>query len=139
MLKTSKEDSNVSPTRVENESPNTSYLGPNIRFEGELSGQEDLIIRGHVKGKIQLNQNNLIIEENGNIQAEIQAGKVTIRGKIKGNILATEKVTITKDGSMTGEITSPRISIEDGAQFKGSVKMDTKKSMIHQPHLSEQK
>ena len=117
----------------------SSFLGSNIRFEGELSGNEDLIIQGHVKGKIQLNQNNLIIEKNGSVQAEIQAGRVTIRGKVEGNVAVKEKVIITKDGSMTGEITAPRISIEDGAQFKGSVKMDTKKPVIHQPEFSNQK
>jgi len=137
MLKTSKEESKVSLPREEYKSQNTSHLGPNIKIEGEVSGNEDLVIHGQIKGKIQLDKQRLIIEHNGNIQAEIQAGEVTIKGKIKGNILASEKVTITKDGSMTGEITAPRISIEDGAQFKGSVKMDSNKSMTQQPFLAE--
>jgi cytoskeletal protein CcmA (bactofilin family) len=139
MLKTTKEEGNISLSREEHKSQESSYLGTSIRVKGELSGKEDLVIQGQIKGKILLDENNLVIEEKGNVQAEIQAKRVTIRGKIEGNVFASEKVTITKDGRMTGEITASRISIEDGAQFKGSVKMDTKKTDILQPLSSEKK
>lgn len=127
MQKSSKENSEISVVREENNTYGSSFLGPGIRLEGEIQGQADLTVRGYFKGKIQLEQNSLVIEENGHVQADIQASTVIIKGKVTGNILASEKVTITKTGSAAGEITASRISIEDGAQFKGNVKMGIKK------------
>ena len=101
-------------------------LGQSILVKGELSGSEDLTIDGHVEGKISLKGHNLTIGQNGQIRAELVARTVTIRGKVEGNILASEKVEIQQGGKLDGDITAPRIVIADGAHFRGKVDMETK-------------
>jgi len=100
-------------------------IGNTLDIEGEISGQENLSIEGRIQGKINLDQNNVIIKQNATVKAEIHAKNVQIKGRIEGNVFAAEKVHIEKGGHMNGDIFASRITIEDGAQFKGSVKIDT--------------
>lgn len=103
----------------------STIIGKTIEIEGEISGQIDLRIEGRFHGKINLNQKNVFIEHRATIKADIHAKNVHIRGQVEGNVFAAEKVHIEKDGRMTGDIFASRISIDDGAAFKGSVKIDT--------------
>ena len=100
-----------------------TIIGSSIVIDGEISGEEDLIIRGTVKGKIILKE-NLLVENSGVVEADIQTTNVTISGQVTGNIQASEKVELRADGRMVGDIKSPRILIADGATFKGNVDMD---------------
>ena len=109
----------------EDSSPRVSTLGPTFSFNGEISGNEDLLINGSFTGKINLRNHNLIIGKDGRIESDIQARDIHIHGKMKGNISASGKVYIAKDARVDGDISAFRISIMDGAQFKGSVKMMT--------------
>jgi len=102
-----------------------SYLGTSLFSKGELTGEEDLVIEGQFQGKINLRNHNLIIEKEGKVKADIHVKNVTINGKVQGNIYASGKVFISKEGQMKGDIFAPRISIVDGAQFKGSVRMES--------------
>jgi cytoskeletal protein CcmA (bactofilin family) len=101
-----------------------SRLGSSINFNGEISGQENLIIEGKLEGKISFDGNDVVIEKNGVVQAEVKAKNILIKGQVEGNITALEKVVIEKEGRLTGDISSSRLVIEDGAQFKGSVKTE---------------
>ena len=103
---------------------NTARFGSSFRLKGEMSGDEDLIIGGRFRGKINLKNHSLLVEQTGKIKADIRAKNVTIKGSIEGNIYASGKVFISKDGDVKGNITSPKISIMEGAGFKGSVKME---------------
>src|SRR3989442_2751258 len=98
-------------------------IGQTIFIKGELTGDEDLTIEGRVEGKIELKDHNLIIGPNGKINAEINAKSVTVIGSVVGNISASEMVEIKSSGTVMGDIKSSRISIADGAHFKGSVDM----------------
>lgn len=98
-------------------------IGPSIFIKGELSGDEDLTIEGRVEGKIELKSHNLTIGPKGKINAAIYANAVTIRGEVNGNVFAKERVEIAESGRLTGDITSPRMVISDGAHFRGSVDM----------------
>lgn len=100
-------------------------IGKTLDIEGEISGQENISIEGRFQGKISLDQNDVFIEHNATVKAEIHAKNVQIKGQVEGNIFAAEQVHIEKDGRMNGDIFASRISIDDGAQFKGSVKIDT--------------
>lgn len=102
-----------------------SRLGPSFSLKGEISGDEDLVIDGFFQGNIDLGHHNLLLERTGRIEADVHARNVTILGKMKGNIHASGKVFISKEAQMTGDISAFRISIMDGAQFKGSVKMSS--------------
>ncbi len=100
-------------------------LGKTLDIEGEISGQENISIEGRFQGNISLDQNDVFIEHNATVKAEIHAKNVQIRGQVEGNVFAAEKVHIEKNGRMSGDIFASRISIDDGAQFNGSVKIDT--------------
>ena len=100
-----------------------TIIGSSIVIDGEISGDEDLVVQGTVKGKILLKQ-NLLVDSSGVVEADIQTTNVTISGQVTGNIHASDKVEIRADGKMVGDIKAPRILIADGATFKGSVDMD---------------
>ncbi|MEZ5571314.1 MAG: polymer-forming cytoskeletal protein [Halioglobus sp.] len=99
-------------------------IGPSIVIKGEVTGEEDLIIQGKVEGKINLNGNQVSIGENGEVSADIQAKVIIIDGKVTGDITGNEKVVIAKSGNVHGNIVAPRVTLEDGAIFKGSIDMD---------------
>jgi cytoskeletal protein CcmA (bactofilin family) len=99
-------------------------IGKSILIKGELSGNEDLSIDGTVEGKVSLKDHNLTIGAHGRLQAELVAKKVTILGEVHGNVVASEKVEIQEGGRLEGDITSPRLSISDGAHFRGKVDME---------------
>jgi cytoskeletal protein CcmA (bactofilin family) len=100
-----------------------TVIGGSIVIDGEISGEEDLIIRGTVKGRIILRE-NLIVEETGVVEADIETQNVTVSGQVTGNIVAVERVEISAGGRMVGDLKAPRILIADGAAFKGNVDMD---------------
>lgn len=101
----------------------TVNIGKSVVIKGELSGSEDLAIEGQVEGKIELRQNVLTIGPNGKIKAEIFAKQVVVLGEVVGNITASEKVDIRDNGSVDGDLTSPRVAIAEGAHFRGSIDM----------------
>jgi len=100
-----------------------AVLGPTIVGSGELAGQEDLIIKGTYKGKIQLPKHSLFIEAGAQVEADITAANMILNGNLTGSILASGKVQVSSSGKMKGDITAAKVSILDGAQFKGSIKI----------------
>ena len=98
-------------------------IGKSVVIKGELSGSEDLTIEGHVEGRIDLRENVLTIGPNGKIKAEVFAKSVVVLGEVTGNVTASEKVDIRDNGSVDGDIASPRVAIAEGAHFRGSVDM----------------
>ncbi len=101
-------------------------IGKSVVIKGELSGSEDLTIDGHVEGKIELKDYVLTIGPNGKIKAQVFAKAVIVLGEVNGNVTATEKVDIRDNGSIDGDIVSPRVAIAEGAHFRGSVDMQRK-------------
>jgi cytoskeletal protein CcmA (bactofilin family) len=101
-------------------------IGKSVVIKGELNGSEDLTIEGHVEGTIQLRDHVLTIGPNGRIKAQVFAKSVIVLGEVHGNVTATEKVDIRDNGSVEGDLVSPRIAIAEGAHFKGSVDMQRK-------------
>ncbi|MEO8679741.1 MAG: polymer-forming cytoskeletal protein [Vicinamibacterales bacterium] len=98
-------------------------IGKSVVIKGELSGSEDLTIEGQVEGRIDLKDNVLTIGANGKIKAEVFAKAVVVLGEVTGNVTASEKVDIRDNGSVDGDISSPRVAIAEGAHFRGSVDM----------------
>jgi cytoskeletal protein CcmA (bactofilin family) len=103
-----------------------SHLSPTNVVQGEISGREDLVVRGQVHGKIMLPENDLLVDESARVEAEVRVKNIRIRGEFIGNITASGKAIIEKTGRMRGDLSVAVISIEDGAQFKGTVKILTK-------------
>jgi len=101
-------------------------IGKSVVIKGELNGSEDLTIEGHVEGTIQLREHVLTIGPNGRIKAQVFAKSVIVLGEVTGNVTASEKVDIRDNGSVDGDIVSPRVAIAEGAHFRGSVDMQRK-------------
>jgi len=102
-----------------------TVIGSSIVIDGEISGDEDLVIQGTVKGKISLRE-SLFVEGSGVVEADIETQNVEIAGRVTGNIQATDKVELKADCRVVGDVKAPRILIADRASFKGNVDMDTK-------------
>jgi cytoskeletal protein CcmA (bactofilin family) len=98
-----------------------AHIGKAVIIKGELSGSEDLYLDGEVEGTIELHQNCLTIGPNARIRAHINAREVIIHGKVDGNIKGSDRVELRRSAVLVGDIVTQRVSIEDGAYYKGSV------------------
>jgi cytoskeletal protein CcmA (bactofilin family) len=110
-------------------SPNipTAFLGATLTIKGEITSEEDLQIDGKVWGPISLQGRRLTVGRTAELNSNVTAGEVIVHGKLTGNISARDRVEIKKDGSVIGDITTTRVSIEDGADFKGRMEIDRAK------------
>jgi cytoskeletal protein CcmA (bactofilin family) len=108
-------------------------IGKSVVIKGELNGSEDLTIEGQVEGTIQLRDHVLTIGANGRIKAQVFAKAVIVLGEVTGNVTASEKVDIRDNGSVDGDIISPRVAIAEGAHFRGTVDMQRKGGQPAQP------
>ncbi|HEY7213807.1 MAG TPA: polymer-forming cytoskeletal protein [Thermoanaerobaculia bacterium] len=116
-----------SPAPVSSEPPRRTEratIGPSIFIKGDLSGEEDLVIEGRVEGKVDLKQNNVTVGKNGRVKADIFGRIVTIEGEVDGNVFAREQAILRQSGAIRGNITAPRVVLEDGSRFKGSIDME---------------
>ena len=96
-------------------------IGKSLIVKGEVSGSESLYIDGKVEGAINLPGNRVTVGRNGQVAANIMAREVVVLGKVRGNVQASDRVDIRSEGSLTGDVAAARISIEDGAYFKGGI------------------
>ncbi|HUY93778.1 MAG TPA: polymer-forming cytoskeletal protein [Terracidiphilus sp.] len=96
-------------------------ISKGLFIKGEISGSESLYIDGKVEGSILLNGNRVTVGRNGHVAASITAREVVVLGKVRGNVTATDRVDIRAEGALTGDVAAARISIEDGAFFKGGI------------------
>lgn len=111
------------------EPASTATIGKAVKINGQIFTKEDLYVDGDVEGTIESQDNKVTVGPNGRVQAGIRAREVVILGQVQGNVEAGDKVDIRKDAKLVGDITTARISIEDGALFKGSIdirKMEAK-------------
>jgi cytoskeletal protein CcmA (bactofilin family) len=108
--------------RTPEAAPRASVLGPTLRFRGELSAQEDLIVQGSVHGSITHTQ-SLTIGTDGSMKGDIRARVIVIDGKVEGDLFATESVNIRATAKVKGNVFAPRVAIQDGAFFQGQVDM----------------
>ena len=109
-------------TRAPEAAPRASVLGPTLRFRGELSAQEDLIIQGSVEGSITHTQ-SLTVGTDGTMKGDIRARVIVIDGKVEGDLYATESVNIRATAKVKGNVFAPRVGITEGAFFQGQVEM----------------
>ncbi len=114
---------------VERHKPQThareaAVIGPSIQINGDLSGEEDLIIQGKVNGTIQLREKNLTVGSQGQVDANVLAHSIIVEGRVNGDLYGSERVSIRRTGNVQGNIVSPKVSLEEGCSFKGSIDMD---------------
>jgi cytoskeletal protein CcmA (bactofilin family) len=111
----------LEPARSKDFASEMAHIGKSVLIRGELSGSEDLYLDGEVEGNIALLDHNLIIGPNGRIRANVTAKDVVVHGKVDGNIQGYDRVELKKSAVLSGDISTQRIVIEDGAFFKGAI------------------
>lgn len=103
----------------------TSVLGPTLKFKGELTAEEDLVIEGSFEGSIE-HSSSLTIGESGRLKGNIRAEHVSVDGYVDGEIHGSQSVTIRETATIDGNITSPTVSLLEGATFNGNIDMTSK-------------
>jgi cytoskeletal protein CcmA (bactofilin family) len=111
----------AAPRPVTTTTSDQATIGKSLVIKGEVTGSESLYIDGRVEGSINLSGNRVTIGRNGVVSANISAREIVVLGKVRGNLTASDRVDIRSDGSLTGDVVAARISIEDGAFFKGGI------------------
>ena len=109
------------PRAVAASTADQATIGKSLVIKGEVTGSESLYIDGRVEGSINLAGNRVTVGRNGVVSANINAREIVVLGKVRGNLTASDRVDIRSDGSLTGDVVAARISIEDGAFFKGGI------------------
>jgi len=114
---------NPAPVKTMTAPIDQATIGRSVVIKGEISGSESLYIDGRIEGTVSFADNRVTVGRNGVVAANITAREVVIMGKVTGNIECSDRVDIRSEGSLTGDIVSQRISIEDGAMLKGAVQV----------------
>lgn len=108
----------------------TAVIGPSIQIDGTLKGDEDLLIQGKVDGTIELKKNSVTVGESGEVKADIYAHTIVVEGQTEGKIVGSERVVMRKTAQIRGTVIAPRVMLEDGATFNGTIDMDPEADAI---------
>lgn len=103
-----------------------AMIGSTISIKGDMSGEEDLLIEGRLEGKIESRRHSVTIGKNGRIKGDIYAKTIMVEGTVEGNLYGEEQLIVRQSGTVRGNIVSPRVALEDGSNFKGSIDMSPK-------------
>lgn len=108
-------------------------IGASIRIKGDVTGDENLVIQGQVEGTIRVQGHNVTISKTGKVKANVEANQIIVEGELQGDLIGEEKVIIRDTGNVHGNIVAPRVSLEDGAVFKGSIDMEPRQKGMAAP------
>jgi cytoskeletal protein CcmA (bactofilin family) len=129
----SQEEQSTAPEPVRRSSgasTTPAVIGASIHVDGTMRGEEDLLIEGRVKGTVELKKNSVTIGAKGEVAADIYAHTIVVEGRMEGQLVAAERVVIRKSAQVSGSIVAPRVSLEDGARFNGSIDMDPETDLL---------
>lgn len=121
---TGQRNSSANASRSGGRSGEVAVIGQSIQIIGDLRGNEDLRIEGDVSGTVELKNSNLTIGKEGKVRADVYAKSIAVDGTTEGDLYATERVIVHVNANVRGNITAPRVALEEGARFKGSIEMD---------------
>jgi cytoskeletal protein CcmA (bactofilin family) len=99
-------------------------IGPSITIKGDVTGDEDLVIQGKIEGKVDLAQHNVTIGPEGRVKADVYGRSVIVEGEVKGDLQGTEQIILRNSANVQGNISAPRVALEDGASFRGGIEME---------------
>jgi len=102
----------------------SATIGASIRIKGDLSGDEDLLIQGQIQGKVKLQSHNVTVGPSGRVKADIRGKTIRVEGEVDGNLFGEEEIVIRSSGRVQGNLQAPRVTLENGSSFKGSIDMD---------------
>ena len=109
-----------------------AVIGPSIVIQGDVTGEEDLQIDGQINGSISLRDHSVVIGRTGKVKANIHAKVISVDGELTGDLFGIEQVIVHRSGRVVGNITAPRVSLEDGAKLKGTIDMDPRPGQIQE-------
>jgi cytoskeletal protein CcmA (bactofilin family) len=116
----------LSPVAPVIEARDKAVIGPSITIKGELTGSEELMIQGRVQGTVDLKQNCVTIGAKAKVEADICAKAIHVEGKLTGNLFAEATIVLHPTANVVGNMKAPRVSLEDGARFRGKIDMDSR-------------
>ena len=99
-------------------------IGPSITIKGNVSGDEDLLVQGRIDGKVNLAKHNVTIGSNGRVKADVHGRTVIVEGEVEGDLRGQEQIILRQTAKVNGSIAAPRVTLEDGAVFRGAIEMD---------------
>ena len=99
-------------------------VGPTVRIQGDVSGEEDLMVQGTVEGSITLKSHVVTVGKEGRVNATVDAKIIRIEGTVEGDLRGNEQIIVASSGNVRGNIVAPRVTLEDGCRFKGSIDME---------------
>jgi len=99
-------------------------IGPSITIKGNVTGDEDLVIQGQIDGKVKLGKHNVTIGSDGRVKADVHGRTVVVEGEVEGDLRAQEQIVLRRTAKVIGSIAAPRVTLEDGAVFRGAIEMD---------------
>ena len=105
-------------------SSGSATIGPSITIKGDVSGDEDLMIQGRIDGKVKLAKHNVTIGTDGHVKADVHGRTVVVEGQVEGDLRAKEQIILRHTARVEGSIAAPRVTLEDGAVFRGGIEMD---------------
>jgi cytoskeletal protein CcmA (bactofilin family) len=100
-------------------------IGPSISLKGDVTGDEDLMIQGRIEGKVKLTKHNVTIGPEGRVKADVHGRTVVVEGQVEGDLHGEEQIILRHTAKVEGSITAPRVTLEDGAVFRGGIEMDS--------------
>ncbi len=103
-----------------------ALIGPSIEIKGSLSGGEDLLVEGRVEGTIELDQHSVTIGTSGRIKADIHGRSIVVMGEVEGNLFGSDQIVLRQSSKVRGNLVAPRVSLEDGSNYKGTIDMSPK-------------
>ena len=114
------------PTAAPGQTHRPAILGPSITIKGTLSGEEDLLIEGHVEGEVSFKKHAVTIGKKGRVDADMYCKSIIVEGEVNGNLYGDDLVVVRSSARVKGNAVAPRVSLEDGAQFQGAIDMQPK-------------
>ena len=112
------------PPPVASRKSDSSVVGPSILIQGDMTGDEDLVVQGRIEGSISLKENLVTIGKDGRVNATVNAKVIRVEGAVEGELRGREQVIVTRSGNVSGNIVAPRVTLEDGCRFKGAIDME---------------
>jgi len=101
-----------------------AVIGSSISVQGDIKGEEDLTILGQVQGTVDVKNNSVTVGQSGHVKADLHADLIVVEGRVEGNLFGTDQIILRATANVQGNLTAPRVALEDGAQFKGAIDME---------------
>lgn len=114
----------TSPPLASRGHTDSSIVGPSMLVQGDMTGDEDLVVQGRVEGSITLKKHLVTVGKDGRVNATVNAQSIRVEGTVEGELRGKEQVIVTRTGSVSGNIVAPRVTLEDGCRFKGAIDME---------------